>query len=164
MTTSKVQKLLNKSSIGRTRDYFANGAVRPFLIGASNTNRPNGATIGKPSTTAHHTNAKADRQQTQGRPSQTASHDGAFAEFDMSDKPSPSYFYAGYGMTLKGKQTNFKCCFHDDKTPSLSINADTGAFYCFGCGISGGDVIDFYMKYHGCDFITACKALNIRTR
>lgn len=81
--------------------------------------------------------------------------------FDTNDKPDPVSFYARYGITLKGKQTNIKCVFHSDKTPSLSINADTGAFYCFGCGASGGDVLDFYQRYHSCDFLTACHELNL---
>lgn len=81
--------------------------------------------------------------------------------FDTNDKPDPVSFYARYGITLKGKQTNIKCVFHSDKTPSLSINADTGAFYCFGCGASGGDVLDFYQRYHGVDFLTACQDLHL---
>ncbi|STY87514.1 DNA primase [Moraxella ovis] len=84
--------------------------------------------------------------------------------FDTNDKPDPVSFYARYGIHLKGKQTNIKCVFHSDKTPSLSINRDTGAFYCFGCGASGGDVLDFYQRYHGVDFLTACKELNIYER
>ncbi|UYZ69164.1 CHC2 zinc finger domain-containing protein [Moraxella bovis] len=84
-----------------------------------------------------------------------------YTQFNTNHKPDPVSFYARYGITLKGKQTNVKCCFHGDKTPSLSINKDTGAFYCFGCGVSGGDVIDFYQRYHGCDFVTACQDLNI---
>lgn len=81
--------------------------------------------------------------------------------FDTDDKPDPVSFYARYGITLKGKQTNIKCVFHSDKTPSLSINRDTGSFYCFGCGASGGDVLDFYQRYHSCDFLTACHELNL---
>jgi hypothetical protein len=31
-----------------------------------------------------------------------------------------------------------RCRFHDERTPSLSIDLDKGVFHCFGCGISGG--------------------------
>src|SRR5262249_6498954 len=30
------------------------------------------------------------------------------------------------------------CLFHQEKTPSLSINLEKGVFHCFGCGLSGG--------------------------
>lgn len=46
------------------------------------------------------------------------------------------------------------CCFHDDKSPSLSINTEKGVWNCFaGCG-SGG-VLDFEIKFSGCDKETA---------
>jgi DNA primase len=34
------------------------------------------------------------------------------------------------------------CVFHQEKTPSLSIDLEKGVFHCFGCGVSGG-VKDF---------------------
>jgi DNA primase len=34
------------------------------------------------------------------------------------------------------------CPFHQEKTPSFSVNRDKGFFKCFGCGV-GGDVIKF---------------------
>jgi len=36
------------------------------------------------------------------------------------------------------------CPFHSEKTPSFSVSADTGLFYCFGCH-KGGSVIQFLM-------------------
>lgn len=45
-----------------------------------------------------------------------------------------------------------KCCFHSDRSPSLSINAETGAFKCFACDAFGGDVIAFEMKRTGKEF------------
>lgn len=125
-------------------------------------NAPNSPSMGKHTNHAtktpnrHHTGenravGKYAKQTTQNYPMQ----------FDTDNKPDPVSFYALYGIHLKGKQTNVKCVFHSDKTPSLSINADTGAFYCFGCGASGGDVLDFYQRYHGVDFLTACHELNL---
>jgi len=43
------------------------------------------------------------------------------------------------------------CPFHNEKTPSFSVNAEKGVFYCFGCQASG-DVIDFYCRINGLDF------------
>ena len=52
------------------------------------------------------------------------------------------------------------CPFHADKqSGSLFINKQTGAFKCFSCGSSGGDIIDFYMKANGLSFKESFKAL-----
>ena len=40
----------------------------------------------------------------------------------------------------QGIELRLRCPFHDDKTPSLSINAETGKFHCFGCHAKGGDI------------------------
>lgn len=50
----------------------------------------------------------------------------------------------GSGVALKrsGAQHNGKCPFHDDSSPSFSVNGDKGLFHCFGCDASG-DVFDF---------------------
>jgi len=42
-----------------------------------------------------------------------------------------------------GIELRLRCPFHEDKTPSLSINAETGKFHCFGCHAKGGDIFDF---------------------
>jgi DNA primase len=42
-----------------------------------------------------------------------------------------------------GAELRLRCPFHEDKTPSLSINAETGKFHCFGCHAKGGDIFDF---------------------
>jgi len=47
-----------------------------------------------------------------------------------------------------------KCCFHPDKTPSLSINTEKGVWKCHaGCG--DGGLIEFEMKFSSCDKETA---------
>lgn len=138
---------------------------RPF---DTNNHAATPATLADKSQTSHQIARTGNKSNHKGSPSPSnngsnKAKQGIYepTRFNMNHKPDPASFYAHYGITLKGKQTNVRCCFHDDKTPSLSINRHTGAFYCFGCGASGGDVIDFYQRYHGCDFITACKALNI---
>lgn len=50
------------------------------------------------------------------------------------------------------------CPFHDEKSPSFTINLEKNKYNCFGCG-AYGDVVDFYMKINRVDFITALKAL-----
>ncbi len=52
------------------------------------------------------------------------------------------------------------CPFHQEKTPSFSVNSDLGIFKCFGCGESG-DVITFIEKMEGVDFP---KALEIAAK
>jgi hypothetical protein len=59
-------------------------------------------------------------------------------------------FYSRFLCDLKpGKngQTMVKCCFHEDHSPSLSVNFDTGLFHCFGC-VAEGDIFTFYAKLH----------------
>lgn len=41
-----------------------------------------------------------------------------------------------------------RCVFHDETHASLSIN-ENGLFQCFGCTISGGDIIDFVAQQEG---------------
>jgi DNA primase len=43
------------------------------------------------------------------------------------------------------------CPFHDEKTPSFSVNLANGVYHCFGCG-KGGDAIDFVMSTQGLTF------------
>jgi len=54
-----------------------------------------------------------------------------------------------YGIDAPSGQTQFKmhCPFHEDNTPSCSINADKGIFKCFGCHTQG-NVLEFviYME------------------
>lgn len=48
------------------------------------------------------------------------------------------------------RQVLIKCCFHDDKHPSLSLNLDRGLFQCFACGV-GGDAFHFAALRYGLD-------------
>jgi DNA primase len=49
----------------------------------------------------------------------------------------------------RGVELRLKCPFHEDKTPSLSISAETGKFHCFGCHAKGGDIFDFVVSKEG---------------
>jgi DNA primase len=51
-----------------------------------------------------------------------------------------------------------RCPFHDERTPSFSVNAAEKLFYCFGCG-KGGDLIGFVRESEALDFAAAVEAL-----
>ncbi len=57
---------------------------------------------------------------------------------------------------LKGREYWHRCPFHDDKTPSFSINIEKGTYHCFGCGASG-DIISLYAKTNDIDDSEAIK-------
>jgi DNA primase len=50
------------------------------------------------------------------------------------------------------------CPFHDERTPSFSVNAEKKVYYCFGCQESG-DAIKFVEATEGLDFREAVEAL-----
>ena len=47
------------------------------------------------------------------------------------------------------------CPFHNDRTPSMKVDA---RFHCFGCG-EGGGLMQFVMRIEGLDFVEALKLL-----
>lgn len=70
-------------------------------------------------------------------------------------------FYSQYIPSLKinGKAEAMGLCpFHDDHSPSLSVNVETGLYNCFACG-AGGDAFTLYQKIKGVDFPTALKEI-----
>src|SRR5919201_769804 len=56
-----------------------------------------------------------------------------------------------------------RCPFHEERTPSLSVNPVEKLFYCFGCG-KGGDVIGFVRETENLDFVGAVEWLSERFR
>lgn len=63
-------------------------------------------------------------------------------------------------VSLKKSGRNFTACcpFHDEKTPSFSVNQEKQFYYCFGCG-AGGNAIGFLMDYERMDFPSAVSSL-----
>ena len=52
------------------------------------------------------------------------------------------------------------CPFHDDqRVGSFKVNIGNGAFKCFSCGVSGGDIIAFRMKRDQLNFYSALMSL-----
>jgi DNA primase len=66
----------------------------------------------------------------------------------------------GSHVRLRRAGRNFVglCPFHNEKTPSFSVNAERGFFHCFGCGV-GGSVFDFIMRVEGLTFGEALRSL-----
>ena len=64
------------------------------------------------------------------------------------------------GVALRKKGTNWVglCPFHDEKTPSFTVNPKTNLWHCFGCG-AGGDAIGFLTKKDGLGFREAVEKL-----
>ncbi len=55
------------------------------------------------------------------------------------------------------------CPFHEERTPSFSVNPQDKLYYCFGCG-AGGDVISFVKETEQFDFAQAVEWLAERYR
>jgi DNA primase len=61
-------------------------------------------------------------------------------------------------LVRKGREHSGLCPFHNEKTPSFTVNDDKGFFHCFGCG-AHGDVIGFTMKIDHLPFPEAVERL-----
>ena len=63
-------------------------------------------------------------------------------------------------VKLKKTGKNFSACcpFHDEKTPSFSVNPGKQFYYCFGCG-AGGNALGFLMDYERLEFPEAVESL-----
>lgn len=63
-------------------------------------------------------------------------------------------------VKLKKMGKNYMACcpFHDEKSPSFSVNEQGQFFYCFGCGATGNG-IGFLMRYERIEFGEAVRKL-----
>ncbi len=61
-------------------------------------------------------------------------------------------------LRRRGSTYKCNCPFHQEKTPSFTVNDARQIFHCFGCG-AGGDVFRFVMDYEKVDFVTAVNIL-----
>ena len=57
-----------------------------------------------------------------------------------------------------GRRWSGLCPFHTEKSPSFSVNAEEGFYYCFGCQASG-DAITFVRETEHLDFVDAVRLL-----
>ncbi len=63
-------------------------------------------------------------------------------------------------VTLKEQGSNMValCPFHDERTPSFTVDPDRELYYCFGCH-AGGDIFNFVMEMEGASFVEALQIL-----
>ncbi|WP_374633208.1 DNA primase [Ferrovibrio sp.] len=61
-------------------------------------------------------------------------------------------------LIRRGREFSGLCPFHNEKSPSFTVNDDKGFFHCFGCG-AHGDVIGFVMRHNGLPFPDAVEQL-----
>ena len=68
--------------------------------------------------------------------------------------------FESFGVKLEKKGSSYMglCPFHEDKTPSLSVDREKGVFHCFGCG-EGGDAIELVKRLKGVGFRDALSYL-----
>jgi len=61
-------------------------------------------------------------------------------------------------LKKRGKNYFGLCPFHQEKTPSFSVNPEKQIFHCFGCGV-GGNVFSFLMQMEKISFYEAVRTL-----
>lgn len=63
-------------------------------------------------------------------------------------------------LTLRKTGQNYSalCPFHNEKSPSFSVNPNKQFYYCFGCG-AGGNAISFVMEHDHLDFVDTIELL-----
>lgn len=61
-------------------------------------------------------------------------------------------------LTKKGREHQGLCPFHNEKTPSFTVNEAKGFYHCFGCG-AHGDIVKFEMEANGLPFMDALQKL-----
>ena len=66
----------------------------------------------------------------------------------------------GEFVVLKKRGSNYTglCPFHNEKTPSFSVNVAKGIYKCFGCG-AGGDSLKFVIEHEKLSFPDAIRYL-----
>jgi len=82
--------------------------------------------------------------------------------FNRNLLPDPVTYFESQSLKLKGppsaKWKTTTCNFHGG-SDSMRVNAISGAWKCMNCGEGGGDVLAYEMKFHGSDFVEACRAI-----
>src|SRR5688572_1892416 len=64
-----------------------------------------------------------------------------------------------YVPSLKKAGRTYKavCPFHNERTPSFTVDPERGTWHCFGACATGGDVIEFVRRIEGLDFKEALR-------
>jgi DNA primase len=82
----------------------------------------------------------------------------AFVDDLLSRVDIVDFIHKRVPLKKAGKNYQACCPFHDEKTPSFSVNPQKQFYYCFGCG-AGGNVIGFAMDYVNMGFPEAVEQL-----
>lgn len=86
------------------------------------------------------------------------------SELKESIDPIDFYIWEGHHVETRKKgewKSGGLCPFHNDHNAgSFFISSLNGAFKCFSCGASGGDVIAYTQKKHELTFLEACQRLS----
>ncbi|WP_058910993.1 DNA primase [Entomohabitans teleogrylli] len=61
-------------------------------------------------------------------------------------------------LKKQGKNYHACCPFHNEKTPSFTVNGEKQFYHCFGCG-AHGNAIDFLMNYDKLEFVECVEEL-----
>jgi DNA primase len=61
-------------------------------------------------------------------------------------------------LTPRGGRLWGLCPFHNEKTPSFTVNEEKGFYHCFGCG-KGGSAFNFLMEIENLNFVEAASRL-----
>jgi DNA primase len=84
-------------------------------------------------------------------------------DLDFADIKNQARFeavLANYGLETTGQAAErmTKCPFHDDRSPSCSLNLDKKVFHCFACG-EKGTILDFVARMESCSITEAARLL-----
>ncbi|MCA1581008.1 MAG: DNA primase [Acidobacteria bacterium] len=88
-------------------------------------------------------------------------------DLDITDSALAELRSAADIVEVVGEHTRLKkagrsykglCPFHNERTPSFTVDRDKGLYHCFGCG-AGGDVIHFVRQMDRLEFAEAIEAL-----
>src|SRR5262249_10567253 len=92
------------------------------------------------------------------------------SDLDITDSVLAELRSAADIVQIVGEHTRLKkagrswkglCPFHNERTPSFTVDREKGLYHCFGCG-AGGDVIHFVRQIDRLDFPEAVEALASR--
>ena len=92
------------------------------------------------------------------------------SDLDITDSVMAELRSAADIVQVIGEHTRLKkagrswkglCPFHNERTPSFTVDREKGLYHCFGCG-AGGDVIHFVRQMDRLDFPEAVEALASR--
>src|ERR1700724_2024032 len=91
---------------------------------------------------------------------------GRFMEQDLAEvreRANLVEVISAHTQLHKAGPRTFKglCPFHQEKTPSFTVDPAKQVYYCFGCG-AGGDVFDFLRGVEGLSFTEAAERLATR--